>query len=216
MIGGVVEEGTREGEVSGSNHTDRVARDLRWRRTDEKPVSLPYIKIFFFLFLKTDFIFSGTRFLQTVGITEPPVEIHFHGRFAVTRLCKPPNTDGSACTVLCVLVPLPSNGLLAARRTPPSLAAGSSGGGQARAEGERWWCSQHCRRRGTTKMVAVAAGQDEACPWYSSTTGIQEAVVLCWQRMITSPGLGSLNAWRAKTCWTGFLAKGVRDIVYLL
>jgi len=45
---------------------------------------LPCIKIFFFLFLKTDFLFFGKIFLQAVGITEPPVEIHFHRRFLVT------------------------------------------------------------------------------------------------------------------------------------
>jgi len=51
-------------------------------------VSLPCIKNFFFLFLKTNFIFSEKRFLQAVGITEPHVEIHFHRRFSVTRLWK--------------------------------------------------------------------------------------------------------------------------------
>jgi len=63
-------------------------------------MSLPCNKIFFFLFLKTDFIFSGKRFLQAVGITEPPVEIHFHRRFSVTACGKiyfhrPPITGGS-------------------------------------------------------------------------------------------------------------------------
>ena len=33
MIGGVVEEDTPEGEVSGSNPTDRVARDFTRLRT---------------------------------------------------------------------------------------------------------------------------------------------------------------------------------------
>jgi hypothetical protein len=52
------------------------------------------------LFLKTDFIFSEKIFLRAVGIIEPPVEMHFHKRFAVTRLWKnlflqPTNTGGS-------------------------------------------------------------------------------------------------------------------------
>jgi len=47
-------------------------------------MGLPCIKIFFFAFLKTDFLFSGKRFLQEVGITELPVEMHFHRRFSVT------------------------------------------------------------------------------------------------------------------------------------
>ena len=82
----MVEEGTREGEVSGSNPTDRVARDFTRKnaRLETGGVGLPYIKIFFFLFLKTDFLFSGKTFIQAVGITEPPVEMHFHRRFLVT------------------------------------------------------------------------------------------------------------------------------------
>jgi len=45
-------------------------------------MGLPCIKIFFFLFLKTDFLFSEKRILQAVGITEPHVEMHFPRRFS--------------------------------------------------------------------------------------------------------------------------------------
>jgi len=49
-IGAVVEEGTREDEVSSSNPTDRVARDFTRKnaRLETGGVGLPYIKIFFF------------------------------------------------------------------------------------------------------------------------------------------------------------------------
>ena len=87
MIGGVVEEGTREGEVSGSNPTDRVAHDFT-RKNARLATETVVLKSFFFLFLKTDFIFFTKRFLQSVGITEPPVEMFFHRQFSVTRLWK--------------------------------------------------------------------------------------------------------------------------------
>jgi hypothetical protein len=74
----VVEEATRKGKVSGSNATGREVRDFT-----RKKARLA-IKIFFFLFLKTDFLFSRKRFLQVVDITEPSVEMHFHRRFLVT------------------------------------------------------------------------------------------------------------------------------------
>jgi len=100
VIGGVVEKGTREDEVLGLNPTDRVARDFTRKNArlgiTEPPIEMrtnnqwvfTVLKIFFFLLLKTNFIFSGKRFIQAVGITEPPVEMHFHRRFSVTRLCK--------------------------------------------------------------------------------------------------------------------------------
>jgi len=81
VIGGVVEEAMRKGKVAGSKSAtcdfDGDGRaNSRW--------SFPVLKSFFFLFLKTDFLFSGKTFLQAVGITEPPVEMHFHRRFLVT------------------------------------------------------------------------------------------------------------------------------------
>ena len=62
MIGGVVEEATRKGKVAGSNHTGRETRDFTRKKASRK----------------RDFLIFGKIFLQAVGITEPPVEMHFH------------------------------------------------------------------------------------------------------------------------------------------
>ena len=58
VIDGVVEEGSREGEVSGPNPTDRVARDFTRKMRDLRldgdgrfaSGAFPRIKIFFFYF----------------------------------------------------------------------------------------------------------------------------------------------------------------------
>ena len=73
VIDGVVGEGTREGEVDGSNTNNRVARefcaknaatcDLHWR-----------------------FYVSWKRFALAVLLRRPPVKIDFHWRSSVTRL----------------------------------------------------------------------------------------------------------------------------------
>ena len=49
MIGEVVEEGTREGEVSGLNPTDRVARDFT-RKNARLATETVVLKSFFFYF----------------------------------------------------------------------------------------------------------------------------------------------------------------------
>jgi hypothetical protein len=91
VIGGVVEEGTREGEVRGlisSNHVHEKCRDLTstetgmWDKSAEAP---PLIKIFFLLFLKSVLCFLETIF--TGGFITP---IASENRFSLAVLSCPP------------------------------------------------------------------------------------------------------------------------------
>ena len=52
------------------------------------------IKIFFFLFLKADFVFFIKRCPQAVDITEPPVEMHFYRLLIRNRLWNWPISTG--------------------------------------------------------------------------------------------------------------------------
>jgi hypothetical protein len=94
----------REGYAQGQGrkfefHRPRSTR-LYAKKSATSQWAFPVLKSFFFLFLKTDFLFSGKRFLQTVGITEPPVEMHFHRRFLVTACRNVPFLRASSMAVL--------------------------------------------------------------------------------------------------------------------
>ena len=65
----MVEEATRKGKVSGSNPTGHEARDFTRHKVRLAQCAFPIIKIFFFLFLKIDYVFSVKHFYRRFLVT---------------------------------------------------------------------------------------------------------------------------------------------------